>query len=149
MGLGFAEGLLVALIGVIFLKPRELSDVATRVGKWIRRIRKMSDEFTSDLKREIDRLDVREDIEKIKKDLYSDPTGQSSTGSSPPVPEMDGEDFQEDFDPSFDQDPPAADHRIEKDPEATSAGRDAEPAPSEPLPARSDQGEPAAETHLT
>lgn len=65
MGLGLGELLLLAFLGILFLKPAELRRTAKMLGRWMAEMRRMSHEFTSELTREVDFSEIK----KIKSDL--------------------------------------------------------------------------------
>lgn len=60
MDMGMTELALVALLGVIFLGPKEMSRIAHTAGGWMREIRKMSREFMNELTREAKEEERRE-----------------------------------------------------------------------------------------
>ena len=57
MNIGFAEGLVIALIAVLLIKPEELRVAARTAGRWMREMRKMSNEFMSELQDLVGRKD--------------------------------------------------------------------------------------------
>ena len=63
---GFTELLILALIGVIFLGPRELARIAYKLGSWTRSVRRMSQEFMYELTREADLEEARDEARKIE-----------------------------------------------------------------------------------
>jgi Tat protein translocase TatB subunit len=67
MGLGLGELLLLAFIGILFLKPAELRRTAKMIGGWMAEMRKMSQEFTRELSREVD----FSEIQRVKTDIES------------------------------------------------------------------------------
>lgn len=67
--MGLPEGLLLALIAVLFLRPNELRSIARKAGYWISEMRRMSAEFTGELSREADLMELRETAREIEKDL--------------------------------------------------------------------------------
>lgn len=71
MNIGFAEGLVIALIAVLLIKPEELRVAARTAGRWMREMRKMSNEFMSELSREADLSDLREETKKIEQEIGS------------------------------------------------------------------------------
>lgn len=75
MALGTGELLLLAVIAVIFLGPKEVYKIAHKMGGWMREIQKMSQEFMRELNREAD------SIERVEKSLPAD-KNVFMTGSS-------------------------------------------------------------------
>lgn len=71
MNIGFAEGLVIALIAVLLIKPEELRVAARTAGRWMREMRKMSNEFMSELSREADLSDLREETKKLEREIGS------------------------------------------------------------------------------
>ena len=67
--MAMTELLFLALIAALFFKPDELRRAARKMGKWTSEIRKMSREFTSELIREADIVELREEAHKIEKDI--------------------------------------------------------------------------------
>jgi Tat protein translocase TatB subunit len=52
--IGTPELILIFIIALIFVGPRRLPEVGREIGKILRDLRKMSQEFTTDLTRELD-----------------------------------------------------------------------------------------------
>ena len=67
--MGMMELIFLALIAALFFKPDELRRAARKMGQWSTEIRKMSREFTSELMREADIVELREEAHKIEKDI--------------------------------------------------------------------------------
>jgi sec-independent protein translocase protein TatB len=69
--LGWQEFLLVAIIAVIVVGPKDLPRVVRSVSQWVRKARSMAREFQSSLEevaREAELDDVRKDIQGLSKD---------------------------------------------------------------------------------
>jgi len=60
---GFSEIFLLAIIGLIILGPERLPAVARAFGNWVRRGRRMAQEFQRELEREVD-LQAVHDLQK-------------------------------------------------------------------------------------
>ena len=56
-GLGGGELLLVLLLAVLLIGPRDLPKVATQVGRWYRRFRLAAEDLKGTVEREIDLSD--------------------------------------------------------------------------------------------
>ena len=69
MAMSVSQGFLLALIGIIFLKPDELRRMARTAGQWITKIRGMSNDCTSELIREADLQDLRDQGEQFKSNI--------------------------------------------------------------------------------
>ena len=72
--LGWQEFLLLALVAVIVVGPKDLPRVVRTISQWIRKARSMAGEFQSsleDMAREADLDDVRKSVQSISKDGLS------------------------------------------------------------------------------
>ena len=69
MAMSVSQGFLLALIGILFLKPDELRRMARTAGQWITKIRRMSNEFKSELIREADLQDLRDQVRQFKSNI--------------------------------------------------------------------------------
>ncbi len=67
------ELMVVAAIAVLILGPDEVRRLAKVAGKWMGEVRRMSDEFTSELKREAELLDIREKTLALEKKKLATP----------------------------------------------------------------------------
>lgn len=65
----FSQLLVISLVAMLLLKPAELRKISRTMGRWMREIRRMSQEFTRELTREADLEDLREEVRKIEKEL--------------------------------------------------------------------------------
>lgn len=54
MGIGFGELIVIALVGLIFVGPKDLPQVARWLGKFIRDVKKTGDGFINNLESEIE-----------------------------------------------------------------------------------------------
>ncbi|GEM_PF-4580537 len=80
MDIGLAEGVFLALIAVILLRPEELRRAARTAGRWMRDIRKLSQEFTTELMREAQVEEWREEMAKIGGDIEREINLDASLG---------------------------------------------------------------------
>ena len=53
-GLGGGELMLVLIVAVLLIGPRDLPRVATQIGRWYRRFRQAAEELKDTVEREID-----------------------------------------------------------------------------------------------
>jgi sec-independent protein translocase protein TatB len=107
--IGWSEMLLVAVVALIVIGPKELPGALRTLGQWMGKVRRMASEFQgqfheamreaefADLKKEVDEMtanagnfanfdpvaDVREDIEKSIGDLPAFDTPVEGAGSTP------------------------------------------------------------------
>ena len=71
---GAFELLFLAVIGVLLLGPEQTSKYAYKLGCWIRDVQKMSREFSSELTREAELDDIRNETKKKERAIVT--TGQ-------------------------------------------------------------------------
>jgi len=67
--LGFTEFLLIAIIALVVVGPRDLPGMMRKVGTWVARARGMAREFQGafdDMGREVELEELRKEIEAIK-----------------------------------------------------------------------------------
>lgn len=111
METGMGELILLALISVMILGPRETHRIAHKLGTWLRQIRLLGDEFKRELQREADVLEWRERAREIERSILDPtPSAASATVAAARV-EYDGRDLSG----------LAAYHPPEADPSANSA----------------------------
>ena len=137
LDLGWSELLLIGVVALVFIGPKDLPKALRVAGFWVRKARTLSREFQSS----IDQMIREADLEDIRRDLKQaselnldqefrqtvDPTGSLQESLKPPeLPDF------------FNLNRPAA----AADAEAPSAPAEGEPAPVEPAPA--DPPAPAA-----
>lgn len=69
--LGFQELLLIGIIALVFIGPKQLPDLAKNVGKFIRDLKRATNEVTDSFQREVAHLnEERESLhKKVKEDL--------------------------------------------------------------------------------
>ena len=67
--LGFSELLFVAVIAVIVLGPEKLPEAMKAFGKFIGRIKRMWNDATADIRREIELEEMKAEMEKYKEEL--------------------------------------------------------------------------------
>lgn len=67
--IGFAELLLCGLVALLVLGPERLPKVARTVGYWGGRARSYMRQMTTELEREVQQAEIREQIEKTRKAL--------------------------------------------------------------------------------
>ena len=63
--------IVLAAIAVMILGPKEVYRLAHKLGKWMREVQKMSEEFTAELTREADALDEREKSTAIERNAFA------------------------------------------------------------------------------
>ena len=113
--IGWSELLLIAVVALVVIGPKELPGALRTLGQWMTKIRRMASEFQNqfqdaireaelaELKKEVDEMaakassytqynpleDVRKDIEKAAGDLPAfDPLTEASTPLAPTTPAM-------------------------------------------------------------
>lgn len=69
LDIGFSELLLVAIIGLLVLGPERLPRVARTVGYWGGRARSYVRQMSAELEREVQRADVKRQIEESQRIL--------------------------------------------------------------------------------
>lgn len=67
-GLGFSEIVLLAIIALIVIGPKQLPEVARMLGRFINELKRSMDEFTGDIKKQA-KVDLNLDQE-IKKKIH-------------------------------------------------------------------------------
>jgi len=67
--LGFNEILFIAVIAIIVLGPDKLPEAMVKVGRLIGKIKKMWRDATSDIRRELELEEMKEEMQKYKKQL--------------------------------------------------------------------------------
>ena len=109
--IGWSELLLIGVVALIVIGPKELPGVLRTLGQWMTKVRRMANEFQNqfqdaireaelaELKKEVDEMaakassytqynpldDVRRDLEKAA-DLPADPLAEPALSPSPAVP---------------------------------------------------------------
>jgi len=63
--IGFPEMLVIALLAIIFVGPKDLPKLMRTIGHWMGRIRAMGNEFKS----AFDDMDINEDVAAIRKEI--------------------------------------------------------------------------------
>ncbi len=107
--ISWTEFLLIGVVALVVIGPKELPAVMRTLGQWTRKVRSMATEFQgqfheamreaemSDLKKQVDDMardvtdinplkSVRDDIESVGKDLHSSLSATPSADPSVPVP---------------------------------------------------------------
>ncbi|MFQ5611145.1 MAG: twin-arginine translocase TatA/TatE family subunit [Anaerolineae bacterium] len=69
LGIGIPELIVIVILALIFVGPRELPQLAQKAGKLLRDLRMMSQGFTTEWEREITAATRLEELEKIKTEL--------------------------------------------------------------------------------
>jgi Tat protein translocase TatB subunit len=69
LGVGIPELIVIIILALVLVGPRELPRVAEKAGKLIRELRMMSEGFTSEWRREIVAATRLEEVEKVKQEL--------------------------------------------------------------------------------
>ena len=108
--ISWTEFLLIGVVALVVIGPKELPGVMRTLGQWTRKVRSMASEFQgqfheamreaemSDLKKTVDDMardvtdidplkSVREDVESVGKDLHTSLNAAASADPSVPVPE--------------------------------------------------------------
>jgi sec-independent protein translocase protein TatB len=67
--LGFNEILLIAIIAIIVLGPEKLPDAMVQIGRFIGKIKRMWKDATADIRKEIELEEMKEEMQKYKKQL--------------------------------------------------------------------------------
>lgn len=87
LGIGVPELIVIIILALVFIGPRDMPKLAGRAAKWIHNLRQMSEGFTTEWQREInaavnlDELkELKEELEAAKKSLQSITTGVVATG---------------------------------------------------------------------
>jgi sec-independent protein translocase protein TatB len=138
--IGWSELLVIGVVALVVIGPKDLPRVLKTVGYWVRKARNVSREFQSSIEqmvREAELEDVKKEIEKVSSlDLHKeiertvDPTGDLKKSLEPPVL------------PSLDPVPASADAALPPGPEPAPAPAEPAQAPAEPVSA-ADQVPPA------
>ena len=63
--IGFPEMLVIVLLAIIFVGPKDLPKLMRTIGQWMARIRAMGNEFKS----AFDDMDVNEDVAAIRREI--------------------------------------------------------------------------------
>jgi sec-independent protein translocase protein TatB len=67
--IGWSEMLVIAIVVVIFIGPKELPGVLREVGRWVRKVQGMASEFrghVDDMVRDSDLAELRQQVEQLK-----------------------------------------------------------------------------------
>ncbi len=87
LGIGVPELIVIIILALVFIGPRDMPKLAGRAARWIRNLRQMSEGFTTEWQREInatvnlDELkELKEELEAAKKSLQSITTGVVAAG---------------------------------------------------------------------
>jgi len=87
LGIGVPELIVIIILALVFIGPRDMPKFAGRAAKWIRNLRQMSEGFTAEWKKEInatvslDELkELKEELEAAKKSLQSLTAGVAAVG---------------------------------------------------------------------
>jgi Tat protein translocase TatB subunit len=71
LGIGVPEVVVIIILALIFIGPRDLPRIAARAGKFLRDIRMMSEGFTTEWRREMAALSQVEELKELKDELTS------------------------------------------------------------------------------
>ncbi len=71
LGIGVPEVVVIIILALIFIGPRDLPRIAARAGKFLRDIRMMSEGFTTEWRREMAALSQVEELKELKEELTS------------------------------------------------------------------------------
>ncbi len=87
LGIGVPELIVIIILALVFIGPRDMPKMAGRAARWIRSLRQMSEGFTTEWQKEInatvnlDELkELKEELEAAKKSLQSITTGVVNVG---------------------------------------------------------------------
>ncbi len=69
LDIGFSELMLLAIIGLLVLGPERLPKVARSVGQWAGRARSYVRQMSTELEREVQRVEVKKYIDESKRIL--------------------------------------------------------------------------------
>jgi sec-independent protein translocase protein TatB len=67
--IGFSELLIVVFIAIVVLGPEKLPEAMVKLGRFVGKIRRMWDDATRDIKKEIELEEMKEEMQKYKKQL--------------------------------------------------------------------------------
>jgi sec-independent protein translocase protein TatB len=67
--IGFSELLLIAVIAIIVLGPEKLPEAMVNLGRFVGKIKRMWNDATADIRREIELEEMKEEMQKYKKQL--------------------------------------------------------------------------------
>jgi sec-independent protein translocase protein TatB len=67
--MGFSEILFIAIIAIIVLGPEKLPDAMLQIGRFVGKIKKMWKDATADIRRELELEEMKEEMQKYKKQL--------------------------------------------------------------------------------
>lgn len=67
--IGFSEFFLIVVLGIIFLGPEKLPEVFKDVAKVVRKIKRMYNDATADIRKEIEIEEMKEDLQKYKETM--------------------------------------------------------------------------------
>ena len=148
--ISWSELLLIAVVALVFIGPKELPGVLRTIGQWTGKIRRMASEFQDQFReaiREAEVADLKKDIDEATSNLktgldpfaginesaewkHSEPTASASTSSASPAAEA----------------PPASPAEAVMPVDTPTAPAEPAPAPAEPAPVASHAApaEPAA-----
>jgi sec-independent protein translocase protein TatB len=67
--MGFTEILFIAIIAIIVLGPEKLPDAMVQIGRFVGKIKRMWKDATADIRKEIELEEMKEEMQKYKKQL--------------------------------------------------------------------------------
>ncbi len=67
--MGFSEILFIAVIAIIVLGPEKLPDAMLQIGRFVGKIKKMWMDATSDIRKELELEEMKEEMQKYKRQL--------------------------------------------------------------------------------
>jgi sec-independent protein translocase protein TatB len=133
--IGWSELLVVALVALIAIGPKELPTVLRTLGQWMGKVRRMANEFQDQFRDAIRETEM-DDLKKQVDELSSAATDLTSYN---PI-----EDLSKDVESAFEDKPAAADTAAEKtDDSASTAAAIADERPDPVESAATDTAEPA------
>jgi sec-independent protein translocase protein TatB len=67
--MGFTEILFIAVIAIIVLGPDKLPEAMVQIGRFVGKLKKMWRDATADIRRELELEEMKEEMQKYKKQL--------------------------------------------------------------------------------
>ena len=67
--MGFTEILFIAVIAIIVLGPEKLPEAMVQIGRFVGKLKKMWRDATADIRRELELEEMKEEMQKYKKQL--------------------------------------------------------------------------------
>lgn len=71
-GLGMGELVIIAIIAIVVVGPKQLPEVMKTLGKWARDLSKARDEFTESIRQDETVSNLKESLEQAKKKMIEE-----------------------------------------------------------------------------